>query len=286
MGTRCGDIDPGLLPFLGDQGMSIKDIDNLMNKKSGLLGLSGHNDWRSVHEGALKGDEKCHLASGVCFLFCCAVLSVMQLRSWCITMQCCNESQLFLGSTLTRAGVFWVLMVASLLSTSVETQCQWIWNQSRSEGLVYIMFVFYITGVFQYAMHKASKEQQSFHPLFSTLTVLCIASVVQIPGGSMQVFVHRIRKYLGAYLLQLAGDCNAVVFSAGVGENAPEVRAAVCKNLEPWGIEIDEAANEAARGTAATISTPQSAIKVLVLPTDEEMCIARDAAQLAGMDIA
>jgi acetate kinase len=64
MGTRCGDIDPGLLPFLSDQGMSIKDIDTLMNKQSGLLGLSGHNDWRSVSEGARDGDERCQLASG------------------------------------------------------------------------------------------------------------------------------------------------------------------------------------------------------------------------------
>lgn len=65
MGTRCGDIDPGLLPFLAEQGMSIKDIDKLMNKQSGLLGLSGHSDWRSVSEGAQKGDERCQLAAGV-----------------------------------------------------------------------------------------------------------------------------------------------------------------------------------------------------------------------------
>ena len=65
MGTRCGDIDPGLLPFLGEQGMSIKEIDTLMNKKSGLLGLSGHSDWRAVSEGARNGDERCLLASGV-----------------------------------------------------------------------------------------------------------------------------------------------------------------------------------------------------------------------------
>jgi acetate kinase len=99
----------------------------------------------------------------------------------------------------------------------------------------------------------------------------------------VQVFVHRIRKYLGAYLLQLAGSCHAIVFSAGVGENSPQVRAEVCKNLESWGIEIDKAANEAAIGTAATISTPQSTVKVLVLPTDEELCIAQDAAKLAGL---
>ena len=83
--------------------------------------------------------------------------------------------------------------------------------------------------------------------------------------------------------MQLAGDCHAVVFSAGVGENAPEVRAAVCSNLQPWGIEIDAAANAAALGTAAMISTPQSTVKVLVIPTDEEMTIARDAAELAGL---
>ena len=67
MGTRCGDVDPGLLPFLGEQGMSIQDIDKLMNKQSGLLGLSGHSDWRSVNEGARNGDKRCQLAAEVCF---------------------------------------------------------------------------------------------------------------------------------------------------------------------------------------------------------------------------
>lgn len=97
------------------------------------------------------------------------------------------------------------------------------------------------------------------------------------------MYVHRLRKYLGAYLLQLAGECQAIVFSAGLGENAPDVRAAVCRNLETWGIEIDEEANQAAVGVAATISTRTSKVKVVVLPTDEELCIARDTAQLAGL---
>lgn len=66
MGTRCGDIDPGLLPFLASQGRSIGDIDKLMNKESGLLGLAGNADMRTVMSGALQGDERCQIAEQVC----------------------------------------------------------------------------------------------------------------------------------------------------------------------------------------------------------------------------
>jgi Acetokinase family len=65
MGTRCGDIDPGLLPFLAGQGLSIGDIDDLMNRQSGLLGLCGHADMRSVTERARNGDADCQLAEQV-----------------------------------------------------------------------------------------------------------------------------------------------------------------------------------------------------------------------------
>ena len=65
MGTRSGDVDPGLLPFLAAQGMGLQEVDGLLNKRSGLLGLSGHSDWRAVHAGAQQGDERCLLAAGV-----------------------------------------------------------------------------------------------------------------------------------------------------------------------------------------------------------------------------
>jgi acetate kinase len=65
MGTRCGDIDPGLLSHLARNGLSMKEIDKMMNKSSGLLGLAGHNDWRTVSELAEQGHERCQLAAGV-----------------------------------------------------------------------------------------------------------------------------------------------------------------------------------------------------------------------------
>jgi acetate kinase len=65
MGTRCGDIDAGLFAFVAQQGLSASDIDDLMNRQSGLLGLCGHADMRSVTELARKGDADCQLAEQV-----------------------------------------------------------------------------------------------------------------------------------------------------------------------------------------------------------------------------
>lgn len=75
MGTRSGDVDPGMLPFLAGQGYSIADIDTLLNKQSGLLGLTGHADMRGVSAQAAAGDERCRLAEQVCSACCshCAV---------------------------------------------------------------------------------------------------------------------------------------------------------------------------------------------------------------------
>lgn len=85
----------------------------------------------------------------------------------------------------------------------------------------------------------------------------------------MQVFVHRVRKYLGAFLLQQAGHTHAIVFSAGIGEHSHETRSAVCKDLAFVGVDLDSSSNEAACGREAVISNPDSKIKVLVIPTDE-----------------
>jgi acetate kinase len=89
------------------------------------------------------------------------------------------------------------------------------------------------------------------------------------------VFIHRLRKYIGAYLAIL-GRTDVVSFTAGVGENAAEVRLDALNGLEGLGIEIDEQRNtQPARG-ARRISTDASAIAVLVVPTNEELAIARD----------
>jgi acetate kinase len=88
------------------------------------------------------------------------------------------------------------------------------------------------------------------------------------------VFVRAIRHYLGAFLLELGG-LDVITFSGGIGENSAEIRSAVCRNLAAFGVELDEAANRAVR-KAGTIAKQGSAVKVLVIPADEEIVVARE----------
>lgn len=90
------------------------------------------------------------------------------------------------------------------------------------------------------------------------------------------VYAHRLRKYVGAYLAVL-GRVDAIAFTAGVGENAPSIRADALSGLEPLGIEVDLVANEARAHGARVISTPASRTAVLVVPTNEELAIAKAA---------
>ncbi|MFT4231900.1 MAG: acetate kinase [Leucobacter sp.] len=98
---------------------------------------------------------------------------------------------------------------------------------------------------------------------------------------ALAVYAHRIRHYLGAYLLELGG-ADAVVFTAGVGENNAALRAEVCAGLEWFGIRIDDARNEAPGGGARRIGSDDSRVEVLVVPTDEEAEIARQTLELVG----
>jgi acetate kinase len=95
---------------------------------------------------------------------------------------------------------------------------------------------------------------------------------------ALDVYAASVRHYLGAYLVELGG-AEAIVFTGGIGENRPAVRAAVCENLEGLGILLDPDANQAARGEAK-ISTAESRVQVWVVPTNEELIVARQAAQL------
>lgn len=162
MGTRCGDLDPAVLFFLGREGYSLEDLDKLCNKQSGLLGISGiSNDMRDLEAAMAQGNERARLA--------------------------------------------------------------------------------------------------------------------------VEVFVYRIRKYIGAYLVALNG-CDAIVFTAGIGENGPLTRERVCKDLDGLGIILDKAKNEACQGRAAELQTSESRVKILVTPTDEEVAIAEDTYQLTKKD--
>jgi acetate kinase len=96
---------------------------------------------------------------------------------------------------------------------------------------------------------------------------------------ALDVFVRAIRHYLGAFMVELGG-LDVISFSGGIGENSWETRSAVCKKLAAFGVELDEAVNRTAR-TANAISTAGSAVKVLIVPADEESIVARETVSVA-----
>ena len=91
---------------------------------------------------------------------------------------------------------------------------------------------------------------------------------------ALKMYFYRIKKYIGAYAAALGG-VDAIVFTAGVGENQIDMRKEACSDLEFLGIKIDHEKNNT-RGKEAEISTDDSKVKVWVIPTDEEIVIARD----------
>jgi acetate kinase len=160
MGTRSGDVDPGLHTFLHNElGMSVGDIDNLLNKQSGLKGLAGVNDFRELEQRRNTGDAAAQLA--------------------------------------------------------------------------------------------------------------------------FEVYVHRLKHYVGAYLAAL-GSLHVLSFTAGVGENNPALRAAVVDGLDGLGLAVDPERNEAASQAARVISPEGASIIVAVIPTNEELAIARETAALVA----
>lgn len=98
---------------------------------------------------------------------------------------------------------------------------------------------------------------------------------------ALEVYLHRLRKYIGAYAAVLGG-IDALVFTAGVGEHDPIVRAGAVEGLGFLGLTVDPALNEAASGTESLISPPGAKASVLVVPTDESLEIAREATELIG----
>ncbi|MCR5663176.1 MAG: acetate kinase [bacterium] len=97
---------------------------------------------------------------------------------------------------------------------------------------------------------------------------------------ALDMFVHRVKKYLGAFLFEMGG-ADALVFTGGIGQNSDYVRREVCKGLEKFGIIFDEEKNQkVSRSTGGILSADNSAIKVWTLPTNEELMIARDTVAL------
>ena len=97
---------------------------------------------------------------------------------------------------------------------------------------------------------------------------------------ALEMFAYRVKKYVGAYLAVLNG-CEAVIFTGGIGENDARTRERICGGMETLGMELDAAANRAAAGGEAVISAPGSRVKLLVVPTNEELEIAGETAPFA-----
>jgi acetate kinase len=93
---------------------------------------------------------------------------------------------------------------------------------------------------------------------------------------ALDVFVASARHWIGSYFLQLNG-ADAIVFTAGTGENQANIRAAICANLENLGIKIDAEKNNSCRATESVISAADSQVKIFVIPTNEELVVAREA---------
>jgi len=158
MGTRCGDIDPAIVTFImNKEGLSPKEMDNLLNKKSGVLGISGvSSDFRDIENAAAEGNERAVLA--------------------------------------------------------------------------------------------------------------------------LEAFDQRVTQYIASYAATMGG-VDAVIFTAGLGENSIDNREAICKNLGFMGVELDTEKNNV-RGKDTVVSTDSSNVKVMVVPTNEELMIARDTLEL------
>ena len=145
-------------------------------------------------------------------------------------------------------------------------------------------------GVFMYIMDKEGYNTKEMNTLVNKKSGL-----VGITGNSQDMrdvragrdagderctyafnmFAHRVKKYIGAYAAIMNG-MDVLVMTGGIGENAWFMREAILENMEFFGIKIDKKLNESIMGDAAVISTPDSKVKVVVYPTDEEYMIAKD----------
>ncbi|HSL93739.1 MAG TPA: acetate kinase [Bacillota bacterium] len=97
---------------------------------------------------------------------------------------------------------------------------------------------------------------------------------------ALDMYYYRVRKYIGAYAAAL-GRVDAIVFTAGLGENSPEVRQAVCQHLGFMGVKVDPVRNKV-RGKEVDVSTDDALVRVLLIPTNEELVIARDTQEIVS----
>jgi acetate kinase len=96
---------------------------------------------------------------------------------------------------------------------------------------------------------------------------------------ALDVYVASARHWIGSYFFEMGG-AEAIVFTAGIGENRAEIRSAICANLGALGIEVDSALNASTRATETVISKPGARLKLMVIPTNEELVVARETKRL------
>jgi acetate kinase len=101
---------------------------------------------------------------------------------------------------------------------------------------------------------------------------------------ALNMYFMRIKRYIGAFAAEIGG-CDVLVFTGGVGENGPETREIVCESLGFMGIDFDKKENEGVRGKLTILSTPQSRVKVVLVPTNEELVIATETSRLLNSNI-
>ncbi len=145
-------------------------------------------------------------------------------------------------------------------------------------------------GAIAYIMKKHNLSVEDLQKIINkesgVLGVSCLSSDMReiesaVNAGNQQaalalaMYEQRITKYIGAYAAEMGG-ADIIVFTGGVGENQAGLRANVCAPLEFMGVELDKDVNAATRGTETVISSHHSKVKVVVVPTDEELMIARD----------
>lgn len=151
-------------------------------------------------------------------------------------------------------------------------------------------------GVISYIMEKEHMRPNGISTLLNKFSgVLGISGISsdmrEIEAGieagnkrailAMETYNYRIKKYIGSYAAVLGG-MDILVFTGGVGENQWGTRSAVCRDMEFMGIELDEELNRSVRAKEVVISKPTSKVKVVIIPTDEELTIAKDTVEILG----
>jgi acetate kinase len=96
---------------------------------------------------------------------------------------------------------------------------------------------------------------------------------------ALAVYTTSARHWIGSYFFEMNG-ADAIVFTAGIGENRSQLRQDICENLDQLGIELDLERNKSTHATEAVISTPDSKVKVMVIPSNEELVVARETRRL------